>query len=80
MIAALLIGLGIIAAGGLLLRHAVGVEASIRAVHQSLGVVPVRWLEAMRRFNIISLRIVAILWIALGGVALVLTFTQFVSE
>ena len=80
MIAGILIGLGIIVAGGLLLRHVVGVEASIRAMHQSLGVIPVRWLNAMRGFNIISLRVVAVLWIALGGAALVLTFTKFVPE
>ena len=80
MIAGILIGLVIVVAGGLLLRHADGVGSSIRAVHQSLGVVPVRWLEAMHRFNILSLRVVAALWIALGGAALVLTFTKFVSE
>ncbi|MCW4461963.1 hypothetical protein OK349_09615 [Sphingomonas sp. BT-65] len=80
MIAAILIGLAIIFAGYVLFRHAAGVETAIYALHRSLGVIPLRWLDAMRRFNIVSLRVVAVLWIALGGAALVLTFTKFVPE
>jgi hypothetical protein len=80
MIVGILIGLIGIILGGLMYRHVVALENRMHEFNRGAGFIPTKVLDAMRPFNLFSLRAVALWWIAIGGLAIVLTTYKLVSE
>lgn len=81
-IAAILIGSGVLVLAYLLYTRAKAVSDFMHRCRNSTRVRFPAWVAgpAMQRFDIVSLRIVAIFWMLLGAALVLSTIFKFVSE